>query len=159
MLYWQRSSQDFGRRRAFQGTLFVGGTVVAAIAAVGIVFGSQLVIGTAAPAAVVKIRHRTPPKPLQVESDLIGLANTRSIQIGSPARLGHMSCISASPGSYACSYVRIVPPHGRVCALAVLEWTPDKASTYTVKTAGRVALPPEKCRPVTKVLHVLGTSG
>ena len=132
---------------------------MASIAAVGIVFGSQLVIGTAAPAAVVKHQHRTPPTPLQVESDLTGVANTRSIEIGSPARLVHMSCISASPGSYACSYVRIVPPNPGSCALAVLEWTPDSASTYTVKTAGRVALPPEKCGPVKKVLHVLGTSG
>jgi hypothetical protein len=156
--YRQQSSQGLGRR-AFLLTLLVVGTVVAAIAALSVVFGAELVTSTNAPAAVAATDPRTPPTAAQVEQDLVGLANTHSVAIGSAARIRHASCVSGSPGSYACSYVRIVPPGGGVCAVALLRWTPDRASTYTVTTAGRVSLPPEQCGPVTKVLHVLGTTG
>jgi hypothetical protein len=41
----------------------------------------------------------------------------------------------------------------------MLKWTPeDMARTYTVQSSGRVALMAAECGPVTKVLHVLGTS-
>jgi hypothetical protein len=55
--------------------------------------------------------------------------------------------------------VRSVPGKNRDCAVAILNWTPHGDSTYTVQTAGKVALAPEECGPVKKVLHVLGTSG
>jgi hypothetical protein len=63
------------------------------------------------------------------------------------------------PGSYACSFVRTVRGTNSDCAVAILAWTPHGDSTYTVKTAGKVALAPEECGPVKKVLHVLGNSG
>lgn len=158
MLYPQQPSQGL-EKRAFEVTLLAGGAVVAAVAALTVVFGSQLVTDTSPPAALAAIAPRTPPSAEQVEQDLVGLANTYSLDIGSAARIGRTSCVSGSPGSYACSYVRIVPPDRGVCAVALLRWTPNAASTYTVTTAGRVALPAEECGPVTKVLHVLGTSG
>jgi hypothetical protein len=40
----------------------------------------------------------------------------------------------------------------------MLKWAPEGASTYTVLQSGRVDLAPAECGPVTKVLHVLGTS-
>jgi hypothetical protein len=55
--------------------------------------------------------------------------------------------------------VRSVRGKGRDCAVALLRWTPHGDSTYTVQTAGRVALAPGQCGPVKKVLHALGTSG
>jgi hypothetical protein len=160
VLYWQQSSQGFDKR-AFELTLLLGGAMVAAVTALTVVFGSDLVVdaNANAPAALVAIDPRTPPAAEQVERDLVGLTNAHSLAIGSAARIGHASCVSGGPGSYACSYVRIVPPGSGVCAVALLRWTPNKASTYTVTTAGRVALPANECGPVTKVLHVLGTSG
>ncbi len=71
----------------------------------------------------------------------------------------HVSCLAGGDGSYACSYVRTQPGNAGTCGVAILRWTPNGASTFTVQTAGRVALAPEQCGPVTKVLHVLGTSG
>ena len=70
-----------------------------------------------------------------------------------------VSCIEGSVGSYACSFVRALPPQPGVCSVALLRWTPDAGSTYTVTTAGRVDLPATQCGPVTKVMHVLGTGG
>jgi hypothetical protein len=40
----------------------------------------------------------------------------------------------------------------------MLKWAPDGDSTYMVQTAGRVALAPSQCEPVTKVMHVLANS-
>jgi hypothetical protein len=73
--------------------------------------------------------------------------------------MDHVSCISGGPGSYACSYVRTLPGNAGTCGVAILRWTPNAASTFTVQTAGRVALAPAQCGPVTKVLHALGSSG
>jgi hypothetical protein len=158
VVYWQQSSHAFGKH-AFQLVLLAGGMVVAAVAALAVVFGSELVTDPTAPAAIVTIRPHTPPAAEVVEKELVGVINAHSITIGSTARIAHASCVAGGDGTYACSYVQIVPPKTGACALAVLEWTPNTTSTYTVKTAGRVPLPPEECRPVTKVLHVLGTSG
>lgn len=74
-------------------------------------------------------------------------------------RIGQVSCIAGGPGSYVCSYVR-AGANSAVCAVAMLAWTPQNLSgMFTVQSSGRVALAAAECGPVTKVLHVLGTSG
>ena len=89
---------------------------------------------------------------------LAGATNARSVELGG-GTIAHVSCLQGSPRSYACSFVRTSPSKGSSCGVAILLWTPEGNSTFTVQTAGRVALAPDECGPVTKVLHVLGTSG
>jgi hypothetical protein len=114
---------------------------------------------TNTPAAHAAIAPRTPPAAAEVAAQLTGVANNHATLTGAGGRIAQVSCIAGGRGSYACSYVRTIPGNGGICAVAILEWTPDAASTYTVKTSGRVSLPAARCGPVTKVLHVLGTSG
>ena len=89
---------------------------------------------------------------------LAGAANARSAIVGG-GKIAHVSCLQGGPRSYACSFVRTARAKSSSCAVAILSWTPARASTFTVQTAGRVALAPSECGPVAKVLHVLGTSG
>jgi hypothetical protein len=138
--------------------------------AASVVFAAQFVTGPhqarAAAASASRARHleisvvarRDPPSAREVAQDFLDVNNAHATAIGSAARFGKVSCLQGDPGSYVCSYVRTVPPSAGVCAVAMLKWTPDATSTYTVQTAGRVSLTPAACGPVTKVLHALGTS-
>jgi hypothetical protein len=136
----------------------LGALVVAATAA-GVVLAARFVSpGRTVNAAPAHLQARGPTA-AAVADQLAGASNARSEMTADGRRISHVSCISGGPGSYACSYVRTVPGKGVTCALAILRWTPSGASTFTVQTAGRVALPPRRCGPVAKVLHVLGTSG
>ncbi len=144
--------------RSYRLAIVVGTTTTATALAVAVVFGAQLVSGTPRPAAAAT-SSPSPPSAVDVARELAGLINAHSKAIGSAARIGRVSCVQGGPGSYACSYVRVVPPAAGVCAVALLRWTPHTASTYTVGTVGRVALSPGACGPVTKVLHVVGSSG
>jgi hypothetical protein len=94
-----------------------------------------------------------------VQVDLVGSTNAAAVSLGERGTITGASCLEGSPGSYACSFVRTVRGRNSDCAVAILAWTPHGDSTYTVKTAGKVALAPKECGPVKKVLHVLGTSG
>jgi len=146
-------------RRSFRLTVVIGGATIAAATAVGVVFAAQLVTGPR-PAASHAHVHRmttTPPSASEVAQHLVGVSNAHAMATGSSVRIGKASCVEGDPGNYACSYVRGVST-GRVCAIAILKWTPKGASTYTVLQSGRVDLAPAECGPVTKVLHVLGTS-
>jgi hypothetical protein len=140
------------------------------VTAVGIVAAAGAATGVALAADVVSPHHAgevkarptrvgdVAPSAEEVARDLVGGTNaTAAAMVG--GTIANASCLEGSPGSYACSFVRIVPGRVRDCAVAILKWTPRGDSTYTVQTAGRVALAPEQCGPVKKVLHVLGTSG
>lgn len=138
------------------GFLGAAALTVAAVT-VGVVFGAQLLTqGKPPPAAAAIVR--TPPTAEAVAVQLAGATNARSAMVGG-GELSHVSCLQGSPRSYACSFVRTTRAKGSSCAVAILSWTPTRASTFTVQTAGRVALAPGECGPVAKVLHVLGTSG
>ena len=143
-------------RRSFRLAVVVGGTTIAAATAVGVVFAAQLVTGPRP--AVPHAQRVTPPSAAEVVQHLVGVSNAHAMATGSAARIGKASCVEGDPGSYVCSYVRGVSPGDRVCAVAMLKWTPNGESTYTVLQSGRVDLAPGDCGPVTKVLHVLGTS-
>jgi len=132
----------------------VGAALVVAASAAGVVFGARLTQGKPAHAAGAVVLRA--PTAAAVAEQLAGATNARSAMTGG-GKLGHVSCIQGSPRSYACSYVRI-RSSASTCAVAILRWTPKGSSTFTVQTSGRVALTPEQCGPVTKVLHVLGTS-
>jgi len=147
-------------RRSFRLTVVIGGATIAAATAAGVVFAAQLVTGPR-PAVSHARLHRvttTPPSASEVAQHLVGVSNAHAMAIGSSVRIGKASCVEGDPGNYACSYVRGASPNARVCAIAMLRWTPKGASTYTVLQSGRVDLAPAECGPVTKVLHVLGTS-
>jgi hypothetical protein len=143
----------------FRLAVALGATVVAVATAAGVVLAAQLVTednDTSAAAAAASVR---PPTATSVAGQLAGVADAHATLTGEGGRIDHVSCVSAAPGSYACSYVRTIPGNGGICAVALLRWTPKSMDTYTVQTSGRVALAPEQCGPVRKVLHVLGTSG
>jgi hypothetical protein len=153
-----QSSQVLGRR-GFRLAVVIGGVTIAAATATGVVLAGHFVNPPHALAhAAVQKTARVTPTTSQVEHHLAGVVNVNSEAIGKAVRIEHVSCISGSPGSYACSYVRSTPSRPGICSVAILNWTPDGDSTYTVMTAGRVALSAAACGPVTKVLHVLGTS-
>ena len=130
----------------------VFGTLIAAATAAGVV----LVGGFASSGVAARIQTK-PPTAAAVAIQLEGAVNARSGMTGG-GRIDQASCVAGDPGGYACSYVRTVRSE-RSCGVAILRWTPDADSTFTVQTAGRVALAPSACGPVTKVLHVVGTSG
>jgi hypothetical protein len=134
--------------------------VVAAGAATGVVLAADVVGPGHARRATVRSLAvgDVPPSAERVERDLVGSTKAAAASMGG-GTVANASCLQGSPGSYACSFVRAVPGKGLDCALAILKWTPHGDSTYTVQTAGRVALAPEQCGPVKKVLHVLGTGG
>jgi len=140
----------------------VGGATIAAATAVGVVFAAQLVTGprhvVAHPQRVTNAQRVTPPSAVEVAQHLVGVSNAHAMATGSAARIGKASCVEGDPGSYVCSYLRVSPASAGVCAVAMLKWTPNGQSTYTVLNSGRVDLAPGDCGPVTKVLHVLGTS-
>jgi hypothetical protein len=144
----------------FRLAVALGAMVVAVVTAAGVVLAAQLVApGKATPAAAAAVVRVHAPTAESVAGQLAGVANAHATLTGAGGRIDHVSCISAAPGSYACSYVRTIPGNGGVCAVAILRWTPQSTDTYTVQTSGRVALAPGDCGPVKKVLHVLGTSG
>jgi hypothetical protein len=150
-------------RRRFRLAVAVGGAVLAAGTAAGVVFAAGAVSADAtARASAQRAPTDVSPSAARVARDLVGSANSAAVSLGSKGGGGTIadaSCLKGSPGSYACSFVRSVPGKSRDCAVAILNWTPHGDSTYTVQTAGKVALAPEECGPVKKVLHVLGTSG
>jgi hypothetical protein len=150
-------------RRTFWLVVAVAGFGLAAATAAGVVLAANVVSpghidrtttrGSAAP-------RTTPPSAARVELELVGATNAAATAMAGGGTIAHASCVEGSPGSYACSFVRTEPgKKARTCAVAVLSWTPGGDSTYTVVTAGRVALEPGECGPVKKVLHVLGTTG
>jgi hypothetical protein len=145
----------------FRLAVALGATVVAAATAAGVVLGAGLLMHAnplPTPQAAAAATPR-PPTAAAVAGQLSGVANAHATLTGDGGRIAQVSCVSAAPGSYACSYVRTIPGNGGICAVALLRWTPESADTYTVQTSGRVALAPAACGPVRKVLHVLGTSG
>jgi len=143
----------------FRLAVALGSTVVAVATATCVVFAAQLVTqGRTTPSAAAAASVR-PPEASSVAGQLAGVVNAHATATGAGGRIDHVSCVSAAPGSYACSYVRTIPGNGGVCAVALLRWTPESASTFTVQASGRVALPAAECGPVRKVFHVLGTSG
>ena len=140
----------------------MGATLVAATTVAGVVFAGQLVTQGKTAKAATDDMPKAPdaaPDAQTVAVQLAVAANARSRMTAGGGRIDHVSCIQGGPDSYACSYVRTVPSRGNSCAVAILRWTPNPSSTYTVQKAGRVRLAPEACGPVTRVLHVLGTSG
>jgi hypothetical protein len=141
---------------SFRFGLFVAAALIVAAAATGVVFGARL-MGPGKAASAVPIAVAAPTAEA-VAAQLAGATNARSAMVGG-GTIAHVSCLHGGARSYACSYVRTSPAKGSSCAVAILLWTPQLASTFTVQTAGRVALAPSRCGPVTKVLHVLGTSG
>jgi hypothetical protein len=142
----------------FRLVVAIGATVVAVVTATAVVFAAQLMApDRATPAA--SAAAPVPPSASSVAGQLAGVTNAHATLTGEGGRIGHVSCIAAAPGAYACSYVRTIPGNGGVCAVALLRWTPDTADTFTVQTSGQVALPAAQCGPVKKVMHVLGTSG
>jgi len=145
----------------FRLAIALGATVVAAATAAGVVLAAGLVTPAkpSSASAAAPAPARRAPTAEAVAAQLAGVANTHATLTGAGGRIDRVSCVSAAPGSYACSYVRTIPGNGGVCAVALLEWTPESQDTYTVQTSGRVALSPARCGPVRKVLHVLGTSG
>ena len=141
-------------RRSFRLAVVVGGAIVAATVATGVVFAAHLM--THAPrraAAPIHVTAPSPPSAAKVASELSKLS-----VVGDGGRIGQVSCLQGAPGSYVCSYVRAAG-ESAVCAVAMLKWTPEDLSrTYIVQTSGRVSLSPAECGPVKRVLHVLGTS-
>jgi hypothetical protein len=147
-------------RRRFRVLVAVVGSVLAAGAAAGVVFAAgSLSAGPPVAEAQPTRPAETPPTATRVQIDLVGATNAAALSLDESGTIAGASCLEGSPGSYACSFVRSVRGKGRDCAVAILAWTPKGDSTYTVETAGKVALAPEECGPVKKVLHVLGTSG
>ena len=142
---------------SFRLGAFGAAALVSAGVAASVVFGAGLTTqGTKAARAATVVDR--PPTAEAVAAQLAGVADAQAAKAGG-GTIEHVSCLQGSPASYACSYVRTVPARGSACAVAILSWTPHGASTFTVQTAGRVALPPGDCGPVRRVLHVLGTSG
>jgi hypothetical protein len=142
----------------FRLVVALGATVVAVVTATTVVFAAQLMTpDRATPSA--SAAAPVPPSAAAVAGELAGVTNAHATLTGEGGRIGHVSCVSAAPGAYACSYVRTIPGNGGICAVALLRWTPDGADTFTVQTSGQVALPAAQCGPVKKVMHVLGTSG
>jgi hypothetical protein len=119
--------------------------VLAATTAAGVVLAAN-VVSSGHAAVVTTVRspagpRTTPPSAARVELELVGAANAEGTRAGG-GTIAHASCVQGSPGSYACSFVRREPGRAGTCAVAILSWTPDGDSTYTVVTAGRVALEP-----------------
>jgi hypothetical protein len=148
-------------RQRFRLVVAVASAVIASGTAAGVVFAAGVVTpGEIEPGqAQAAWPPETPPTAARVQIDLVGSPNAAAVSLGGSGTIAGASCLEGSPGSYACSFVRNVLGKGRDCAMAILAWTPHGDSTYTVKTAGKVALAPEQCGPVKKVLHVIGTSG
>lgn len=148
-------------RRGFRLAAVVGGATIAAATATGVVLAGHIA-NRAHAANHTPAFHkatRATPTVSQVEGQLAGVVNAHAAATGRSERIEHVSCITGGPGSYACSFVRTAPSQSGICSVAILRWTPDGDSTYTIVTAGRVALAAAACGPVQKVLHVLGTGG
>ena len=141
-------------RGSFRLAVVVGGATVATAVATGVVFAAQLMTHAPQRAIAARASAQSPPTAAKVARELGRLS-----AVVDGGRIGQVSCVEGDSGSYACSYVR-PGPGSAVCALAMLKWTPqDLSGAYTVQSSGRVGLSPADCGPVTKVLHVLGTSG
>lgn len=142
-------------RRSFRLVVVVGGATVAATIATGVVFAAGMMthpVRQAVPSARPAVQR--PPTAARVARELSQLS-----AVVDSGRIGQVSCLEGDPGSYVCSYVR-AGANSAVCAVAMLKWTPlDLSRSYAVQSSGRVSLAAAECGPVTKVLHVLGTSG
>ena len=124
---------------------------MAAATAAGVVLAAQVISGPTRTAAAARTTSRPAPTAAEVARDLVGVTT-----LAQGEWISRVSCVEGSTGSYVCSFAR---PQADACAVAMLKWTPDRPSMFTVQAAGRVLLAAEECGPVTEVLHALGASG
>jgi hypothetical protein len=83
-------------------------------------------------------RAPAPPTAAEFASDFVGATTAYAQAHGEPARIAHPDCVQASAGHYMCSYVVVRPERPRECHLMQATWTPERASSFTVTTSGRV---------------------
>jgi hypothetical protein len=72
-------------------------------------------------------------------------ADSKSVRIMRP------DCVEPTLGRYMCSYALQIPGEADDCHLMQANWTPDRASLFTVTLAGRT----RSCRPLLDALHSL----
>jgi hypothetical protein len=84
------------------------------------------------------IHSRATPTAAQFAVLLVTLSNLYGEQHKKPQRFRNADCVQASPGHYMCSYAVVRPGRAAECHLIQAEWTPNKASTFTVTLGGRV---------------------
>ncbi len=80
-----------------------------------------------------------PPDAAEFARGLAATTRAYAVAHGAAARIVDVHCVEASSGHYMCSYAVIRPHRAAECHLMQAIWTPERASTYTVTLAGRVA--------------------
>jgi hypothetical protein len=96
-------------------------------------------------------RSSTTPTPAEFGRLLVEVSNAYAVEHGEVARLAHPDCVQASKGHYMCSYLVRRPHRPGECHLVQAEWTPSRASSFTITLGGRV----RKCGTLREALRSL----
>jgi hypothetical protein len=88
------------------------------------------------PGSVLAGANTSDPSAAEFGQLFVHLANG----FGSTTRVAKPHCVEAAPRHYLCAYVTVQPGLAARCHLMQAEWTPNAASTITVRLSGRVAV-------------------